>query len=282
MKSLIVNADDFGLHTAINQAILYGHTAGCITSTSLMAMGNAFEEAVGISLRKPSLGVGVHLTLVAERPVLPPDQVPTLVDKQGRFATEHTAFIRQFLQGAISLREVSDEFTAQIERVRNAGVQITHLDSHQHLHVLPRITEICIALAKKYRIKAMRIPAESYFFTGGYPINLKRCVGKIGLTFLSIKARKKITREAIAVPAHFFGMLAGGHLSKFYLQQMIAALPEGTSEIMMHPGNDAAILGALYPWEYQWEEELNAALDPSTLALLRHEDVALRSFRELS
>lgn len=281
MKKLIVNADDFGLHTMINQAILKGHVAGCITSTSLMAMGNGFDEAVHMALKTPSLDVGVHLTLVAERPVLPPDKVKTLVDKNGVFATDYMQFILRYFQGKIDLDEVYNEFSAQIERIINSGISISHLDSHQHLHVLPKITDICITLAKKYKIKTMRIPAEPYLFMGGYDADVKRIIGKCGLTFLANRARKKVIGHSIHVPNHFFGMLAGGHLNEHYLKNIITSLPEETSEIMIHPGHDTKVLQSVFPWAYQWENELNAVISPSVMKLIREEDVKLSSFGEL-
>lgn len=281
MKRLVINADDFGLHPCINEAILRGHLVGCITSASLMATGAAFEDAVHIARETPSLGVGVHLTLVAEKPLLGAGQVKSLVDREGRFPQDHIAFIRAYLTGRIEMDEIRRELTAQIERVLSAGVSVTHLDSHQHLHILPKIMDLCVALADEYKIRAIRIPAEPYGFTGGYKADLKRIVGKCGLTYLAERAREKAMRHGLASPGHFFGMLAGGHLAKRFLAAIILSLPEGSSEIMVHPGTKSEILQETFGWAYAWEEEFAAVTDWHTLQLIRDCRVKLSSFGEL-
>lgn len=281
MKKLIINADDFGLHSEINEAILTGHTLGCITSTSLMSMGAAFTEAVQLSLAAPSLDVGVHLTLVAEKPVLSADKVKSLVDENGAFLQDYTKFIGRYWRNEIDLNEIHAEFSAQIKRVADTGIAITHLDSHQHLHVLPKITDICLDLAKQFNISAMRIPAEPYLFTGGYPASIARIIGKCGLTFLAEMARSKAKKQFIHVPEHFFGMLAGGHMQEVYLRNIIAALPDQTSEVMIHPGRNTQVLASVFPWKYQWNNELDAVISPSIMDLIREKSIKLSSFGEL-
>jgi Uncharacterized protein conserved in bacteria len=197
VKKLIVNADDFGLHADVNQAIIQGHKLGCITSTSLMPTGTAAEAAAALAKETPTLGVGVHLTLVAERPVLPPEKVPSLVDADGRFFPDHMVFIKKYLMGKIAMAELRAECAAQIERIEDWGLKPTHLDSHQHLHVLPGLFDICLELAEKHRIKKMRLPAEAYTFSGGYPADKGRMIAKCGLTFLvaacPLQSQKKRT-----------------------------------------------------------------------------------------
>ena len=112
MRNLIINADDFGLHTDINQAIIQAHQEGCLTSTSLMPTGNAFSEAVDLSFKNPTLGIGVHLTLVAEKPMLDPAKVKSLVDQDGFFFKDYTVFIKKYVMGTIDFNEVAAEFTA--------------------------------------------------------------------------------------------------------------------------------------------------------------------------
>lgn len=281
MKKLIINADDFGLHPLINQAIMQGHRQGCITSTSLMPTGAAFEDAVALSFQTPTLGVGVHLTLVAEKPLLDLSKVKTLVAQNGQFPQEHTAFIRKLMLGQINLNEVYLELSAQIERVVHTGLMITHLDSHQHLHVLPGIIDVVLHLAEKFKIEALRIPAEPYFFTGGYKADLKRTFGKWGLTFFARNARKKAKKKRLTVPDYFFGMLAGGHLSRPYLANIIHCLPEGSSEIMIHPGLHSEILEEAFRWNYNWEKELAAVLDKDILNTLQEKNINLTSFGAL-
>jgi len=281
VKNLIINADDFGLAEDVNQAIIQGHQSGCITSTSLMPTGAAVEGAVQLAKDVPTLGVGVHLTLVAEKPVLSPDKVPSLVDENGYFFADHMVFIKKYLCGNIDMAELRLECEAQIERVESFGIVPTHLDSHQHLHVLPKIMSLCLDLAKRHHIEKMRIPAEGYTFSGGYPATKGRMLAKCGLTFLAERARLKAKQAKIAVPDHFFGMVAGGHMQECYLQNILAALPTGTSEIMMHPGLHSELLAKQYTWQYHWTDEYNAVTSANVLQYIKENHVNLISFKEL-
>lgn len=281
MKNLIVNADDFGLHKAVNEAVADGHKRGCITSTSLMASGKAAEDAVTLAEKLPKLGVGVHLTLVAEKPVLDPAKIPTLVDKNGSFFADHMVFIKKYLAGQISLRDIRAECEAQILRVRALGIAPSHMDSHQHLHVLPRVIDLCLSLAKEYQISRLRIPAEPYFFSGGYPAGNGRMLAKCGLTFLAERARSKARQQRFLAPDHFFGMVAGGHMAERYFLPVLQQLPEGCSEIMVHPGLFPEILAEEYDWQYQWLEEFQALTSPAMMQWLKDNHVNLISFKEL-
>ena len=282
MKRLIVNADDFGLHTKVNHGIIEGYQNGCIRSTSFIAAGEAAEEAASLARENPGLGVGAHLTLVAERPVLPPDQVRSLVDADGRLFADHGVFIKHFISGQIRLDELYAECDAQITKAESMGVQLSHIDSHQHLHVLPKVIDICIALAKKHGIYKMRLPAEDCMFTGGYPAPIARHIAKCGLTTCARMAKSKLLQAHIAVPHAFFGMLAGGHMYEKYFLPILHALPEGVSEIMVHPGVDNLVLDNIYHWNYHWEEELASVKSTKAMTYIKENHVRLISFKELA
>ncbi len=223
LKRLIVNADDFGLHTLVNEGILEGHNHGCISSTSIMASGLAFDEAVLLAKQTPTLGVGVHLTLVgAEQTVCPPADIPSLVNDTGQLAASYGQFLPRYFSGQIRLAEISRELTAQIEKVLESGLPITHFDSHQHMHVVPGIDDIVIELARRYQVTAVRIPAEPYFFIGGFPWNLPRYIGRGGLTYLANRARRKYRKAGLITTNQFFGMLAGGTMLPQYFSRIIA------------------------------------------------------------
>lgn len=281
MKKLIVNADDFGLHPSVNQAIIKGYTEGIITSTSIMPTGKFFHEAVNLGLNTPNLGIGIHLTLVAEKPCLPIASIKSLVDNEEKFYANYIDFIKKYFMGKIVKDEVYKELEAQIKIVRETGLSITHIDSHQHLHVLPGVIDIVIALAQKYSIGAIRIPAEKYLFCGGYHAGAKRIVGKYGLTYLANCAKTKVKKYGLKTPDYFFGMLAGGNMSKLYLDNMIKALPIGVSEIMIHPGLDSTILQKEFGWNYHWENELQATLHQDTKQLIHECGITLSSFGAL-
>ena len=282
MKQLIVNADDFGLHSAVNQGIIEGYEKGCIRSTSFVAAGSAAEEAAELARVHPGLGVGIHLTLVAERPVLPPSQVPSLIGENGHLLADHTAFIRRYMLGGIRMEELYAECEAQILLARKMGIHLTHIDSHQHLHVLPCVIQVVLSLAKQYGLTKMRLPAEPFLFTGGYPTSVGRYVAKCGLTSCARIAKSAIYRAGISTPDFFFGMLAGGHLYTQHFLTILRALPDGVSEIMAHPGKDNRVLDDMYHWAYHWEEELASVTSAEAMKLIEEQEVRLISYEELT
>ncbi len=279
MKQLIVNADDFGLHTQINKGIIKGFQEGFITSTSLMCSAPAFAEAVELALANPGLGVGIHLTLVGGvAPAAAPDKVRSLLDEQGKFLPDYVAFASRFYRGGIKMSELETELCVQIERGLATGIKITHIDSHQHTHVLPIISDLVVKLCYKYNIRKIRNPHEGYFFDGGFYAGIGRKVGRAGLSFCASMAMRKAKAAGLSFPEHFFGMLAGGNLNTALVGKIIQSLPEGVSEIMTHPGLDSNILGRQFTWHYHWEDELQAFLAEENKYLLEKNDVNLTNF----
>lgn len=281
MRRLIVNADDFGLHAAVNRGILTAHTEGIVSSTSLMAGGAALDDAVRIAKQCPQLGVGVHLTLVGARPVLPVAEVSSLLDESGAFYGSYPLFIKRFLRGKIRLAEVERELAAQIDRVRMAGIQPSHLDSHQHLHVLPGIGGLVLDLARRFSIRAIRIPAEPVAFIGATPATVGRLAGRGGLTMLANLFRQHAAAAGIRTSDHFYGMLAGGQLTEPAILAILRRLPPGDSELMTHPGFADESLADAFRWDYQWDAERQALTAPAVRALLAERQIRLISFREL-
>lgn len=278
---LIINADDFGLHPKVNEGIITGHAGGCVTSATIMPGAAAFEQAVALSQDHPRLGIGVHLTLVADRSVLDPVKIPSLLDSEGKFYSHYPKFMKQYFSGKIQAEDISRELTAQVTKAKEAGLTISHLDSHQHLHILPGVLDIVLDIAKQFDIKAIRIPSEDYLFTGGYPLTIVRWLSRNGLTSLSKFAKWKARRQGIVATDHFFGMLAGGNMREEYLLNILNRLPAGTSEIMIHPGADTPKLRAAYGWGYNWEAELDAVISPRVLQRIQERKIELITFREL-
>ena len=167
MKQLIINADDFGLHPLINKGIIKGHSEGIITSTSLMPSAPYFDEAVQLAKANPSLGVGIHLTLVGGVKPACTSGVNSLLTADGVFAEDYTVFAKKWYTGSIKKNELVKELETQIEKVLIAGIKPTHIDSHQHMHVLPGIAGIVVRLCEKYGIKKIRMPGENIFWSGG-------------------------------------------------------------------------------------------------------------------
>ncbi len=157
MKLLIVNADDFGWTEGVSRGIAEAHRNGIVTSTSLVANGAAFQGAVQLARENPALGVGAHLNLSDGPPILPRWEVASLVDAHGLFwAGTGNLLLRRWM-GKLRLDEVEREWAAQIERVRQVGIEITHLDGHKHVHMLPGLFSIALRLAQRYGIPAVRV-----------------------------------------------------------------------------------------------------------------------------
>jgi predicted glycoside hydrolase/deacetylase ChbG (UPF0249 family) len=226
-KYLIVTADDFGLTESANKAIIDCFKGGIVRSVSLMANGNAFENAVQSLKQNAGISAGVHLTLVFERPVLGPNEIQSLVREDGRLFQTHNQFIKRYLAHKIRLKEVEDELSAQISKIKDRGIDISHINSHQHLHVLPGIIEIVIGLAVKYRIKNIRVPLE-WSYLSMSPNNLF-------LNILSLRAMKKIQKARLNCIDHFRGSSVSGHLTESSLLNFIMNCKEGVTEIMCHP-----------------------------------------------
>lgn len=281
MKQLIINADDFGLHELINEGIIEGHTAGCITSASIMAGGKAFEQAAQMAKQHPGLGVGVHLTLVGgENPVAKGD-VRTLLTPEGLFFQNYGQFTKRYICGKISKTHIEYELRCQLQKVVGKGIRITHVDSHQHLHVLPGMAEVVGKIAKEFKVNKVRIPAEPIGFLGTAPFCMSRFVARAALSGCSWLARRKYKRGSFCVPRHFFGMLAGGAMLQPALQYVIENLPDGVSEIMVHPGKNTEALEQLFPWGYHWQEEMSALKSEEIAELIRRQQIRLIHFGEL-
>ena len=279
MKKLIVNADDFGLHEEINKGIIKGYQEGFITSTSLLCSAPAFEHAVALAKENLGLGIGIHLTLVGSVPsVLPKEKISSLVDDKGLFPENYVAFAKMFYTGQVKMVQLELELRAQIEKALATGLNITHVDSHQHTHVLPGMTGLVVKLCNEYKIKNIRIPQEGYFFSGGFAGGLGRKIGRAGLSFCAFVAAMQAKSAGLAYPENFFGMLAGGNLNETLVGNIITALPEGVSEIMTHPGLNKQELDKHFTWDYHWEDELNAFLSAKNKILLKQHDVALMNF----
>jgi hopanoid biosynthesis associated protein HpnK len=279
MVRLIVHADDFGLSRAVNEGILRAHREGILTSASLTACGADFEQAMALAKSTPSLDAGVHLTLVEEKPVLAPAQIPSLVGSDGRFHQHASVFFRKYLTGRIRLGDVRKELEAQMKRICGRGIQISHLDSHQHLHILPGIIRMTVELAKTFQVPVVRLPRERL------PLRLQARFGSSSrllqmriLNFFSVLGKGLIDRRA----DYFFGFMAGGNLNKQNLRLILEALPaQGICELMCHPGGRDHNTAYAH-WQYHWQEELEALTDSEIADFIREREIRLSTFRELA
>jgi hopanoid biosynthesis associated protein HpnK len=244
MKNLIVNADDLGWSDGVNRGIAEAHRNGIVTSASLLANAAAFAAAVDLARSTPGLGVGVHLNLSDGLPCADPESVQSLVNGSGEFEGSPESLLLRRARGAVELREVEAEWDAQIAKVKSAGIEATHLDGHKHVHMLPGLFEIALRLAKRHGIAAIRISHEESSLRAALAagkeqnagVVLKQGVQARGLKLLARDARDLAERAGIATADYFCGIAQTGELTREGVEQLLRILPEGTTELMCHPG----------------------------------------------
>jgi chitin disaccharide deacetylase len=235
---LIVNADDFGLTSGVNRAIIELHAAGILTSTTLMANAAATKEAAELARSHPMLGVGCHVVLVDGAPTLNRSRTPTLVDERtGRFHPTPGAFLRRLLTMRIRTREVEAEAAAQIARLQSYGVRLTHIDTHKHMHMFPGVLRPVLRAARKAGIFAVRNPFETLWSLNATPDapDLRRAQVVL-LRRLEPAFQRIVEEEGFSTTDGAVGVLATGSLNIASLKTILSAMPEGTFELVSHPG----------------------------------------------
>lgn len=281
MNRVIFNADDFGIHTEVNHAVIEAYEQGVLTSTSLLATGPAYEEAVALAKEHPGLGIGIHLCLVGSLPtILGPAEVPSLVDAQGLVPESYAEFMKRSVLGQINYEQVYRELDAQMEKIMAAGLHITHVDSHQHLHMLPHVWPIVQTLMKKYGIHRLRVPREAYTFKALHA-NPVRVMARNSLTFLGERAMRDVRRLQFTTTDFFWGMVDGGNMNETNLSYILNRLPFGVHEIMMHPGRSTAVLAKTFSWGYHWQDEFAALMSSKIRELMDRRQIQKINFGDL-
>jgi predicted glycoside hydrolase/deacetylase ChbG (UPF0249 family) len=242
VRRLIVNADDFGLTDGINRAVLELHQLGALQSTTLMAAAPRFSDAVEISSQQNSLGVGCHIVLVDGTPVANPAAIPTLLDassKRGdepRFRATLGEFVRDLYLGRIDSAHIELEATAQIQRLQQAGVSVTHVDTHKHTHMFPRVLEGVMRAAHACHIRAIRNPFEPVWSVAATPgAGLIRTLQVRMLSSLRHSFWRSVRQRGWITTDGCVGVAATGTLNEATLRAMLQRLPQGTFELVCHP-----------------------------------------------
>jgi hopanoid biosynthesis associated protein HpnK len=277
LKQLIVNADDFGLTPGVNRGILRAFHDGIVTSASLLVTGSAFEEAVALARQNPELDVGLHLTLVEEQGILGHEALPTLVDEMGRFPRTSGEFFRRALLGRIRWDEVEREVAAQIALFQETGLRLSHVNSHQHLHMFPPVFQIVRRLTHSMENVWIRNPAGPWRKSPNTPLG--RWVQRLGLNLTCLSARGLHARPLPQMPDGMYGFEVSGSLTRSSLEQILRKIPDGLYELICHPGEGDADTQRRYShWDYRWAEELEALTAPETRLVLEEHGIALTSF----
>jgi predicted glycoside hydrolase/deacetylase ChbG (UPF0249 family) len=243
LKNLIVNADDLGWTEGVNRGIAEAHRRGLVTSTSLLANGRAFESALQVSRENRGLGVGVHLNLSDGPPAAKRDSVRSLLNDAGQLEGGPESLLLRIASRKLGAEEVECEWDAQISRIERAGISPTHLDGHKHVHMLPGLFEVALRLAKKHGIAAIRIAHEESTLRTVLAAGserpakvMRQGVQARGLKLLARDAREMAGRANVAAADYFCGIAQTGVMSREGVERMLEALPEGTTEFMVHPG----------------------------------------------
>jgi predicted glycoside hydrolase/deacetylase ChbG (UPF0249 family) len=259
---ILITADDFGWTDGHNQAVEQAVRAGTLNRASLLCNGAALAGAVAVAERNPALGVGVHLTLCEGPPLGPLAPLGELVRPDGQFHDGLGPLVRCYVRGRLPVAAIHDEWRRQIERALAAGLVLSHLDGHKHVHVLPPLLPVAIALAQEYRVPYLRAPAAELSRSV-----LRRLPAWLVIAGLGARARRIIRAAGLTTCDHFFGFAESGDLAPQQLIAAIAAARPGITEIMTHPAvKTAAVqtLGDRFEWarRYQFEGELAALCDP--------------------
>lgn len=248
MRRLIINADDFGLTAGVNHAIVECHRAGGVTSTTLMANSREFAQAVDLAKAYPKLGIGCHVVLVDGEPLAPAANVCSLLAPgTHRFRRSASEFARAAVQKQISADEITAEASTQIRKIRDAGVRLTHVDTHKHTHMFPVALKAILTAAKESGIGAIRNP-----FTPLHAVSKAAIVQQpaLWLRYMQVRMlnryasgfRRAVNEAGLKTTDGAFGVIATGLLDEALFRGILDSIPEGTWELVCHPGyNDAAL-----------------------------------------
>ncbi len=276
-KYLIINADDFGLSEGVNRGIIHAYRKGVLTSTTLLAHMSASEHAIKLARANPSLGVGVHLnsTMGTDAYCQMPFQRPFSLGRNSTFAVPllwiATATNRRVRSTLMDL------FRHQLVWCLERGIEVTHLDTHKHLHIWPWITQVVGDIAREFNIPAVRLPYESPFSPGALELPLRTF---LFLFLLFAKIGKKILRRrGIMTPDHFFGICNTGRWYKERFIDCIEALPTGVSEIMVHPAYLEGLSRRYTRLLDSRKKELEILTDRDVLSYFQESEVIRISYR---
>jgi len=258
LKRLVINGDDFGFTRDVNAGIVHAHREGVLTSTTLMANGDAFEDAVRLAYENPGLDVGCHLVLV---------QGVSLLDGQP-LPESPLPLLRALAAGKIN---VEAELRAQIQKIRDVGITITHLDAHKHTHIVPSIFRTVVALAQEFQIPYVRLPLD----------HTTRLVGGV-CQMAGGYYRRFAKGSSVQMTDHFLGFRLTGSLNEDLFAQALHHVRPGTTEFMCHPGFlNSELRAARTRLKESRVRELEALTSPRTRQIMAEESIHLATFGTL-
>jgi chitin disaccharide deacetylase len=251
-RSLIITADDFGVSESVNEAVQQAHEAGVLQASSLMVGGAAWRDAVQRARRLPRLRVGLHVVLLDGAPVLPPDSVPDLVGRDGRFNDGMFASAVRFMVLPSARAQLAAEIRAQFERFAATGLALDHANAHKHFHLHPLILQMILRIGRDFGLRAVRLPSE--------PLSPGTLLLRPWVSLM----RRYLDEAGVLHNDHVFGITHSGGIDEATLIAILQRLPEGTTEIYLHP---AVSCGEATPAPHaRSADELAALLSPRVRA----------------
>jgi hopanoid biosynthesis associated protein HpnK len=274
LRGLIITADDFGAAVEVNEAVELAHRSGVLTAASLMASGAAAADAIERARRMPGLRVGLHVVLVEGRPVLPVSAVSRLVDHSGRSGTGMTALGALLALSGRARRQAAAEIAAQFAVFLAGGLRLDHCNAHKHFHLHPVIGGLIAEIGSRFGLRSVRVPLESP------PVLRKVERGSPGAdswlpAVFARRLARRLRRDGFLVPDHVFGLRWSGQMTAARLGGLIRHLPDGLSEIYLHPATGS--FGGAAPG-YRYREELDALLSADVAAACRGSSLRLGGF----
>lgn len=274
MRNLIVTADDFGAAVEVNQAVERAHRDGVLTAASLMVSGREAPDAVARARDLPGLRVGLHLVLVDGRPILPARAVPDLVDAHGNFRSDMArAGAAMFFRPKVKA-QIAAEIEAQFEAFAATGLSLDHVNAHKHFHLHPTIAALIAGFAARHGAKGARVPLEPQKILAR--IEPRKASGTVFLTApFARRLRRQFRKAGINAPDQVFGLAWSGAMTAKRLKGLLENLPEGVSEIYLHPA------AGPYPGSapgYAYRQELAALVDPAMSSVIAARNIRLGGF----
>jgi hopanoid biosynthesis associated protein HpnK len=271
VRRLIVNADDFGLSTSVNTAVIRAHRDGILTTASLMVNEPGLDEAVALAKQNPKLGVGLHLSLLCGRAALSPEKIPGLVNPRGEFSENPVATgFRYFFQRGLQ-QQLRAEIHAQFEKFRATGLPLDHVNGHLHLHLHPVIFRILMEDAEKLGIRHLRFTRDC--FARSRRMTHGRWFYRVAHALihdrLSKRAREPLRQRGIKHAQITFGLLQDSHVDEAYVLKLLPELPPGDSELYSHPSLD------------EFKHEFDALVSPRVKELVKKLGIELIRYQDL-
>ncbi len=275
MKRLIVTADDFGAAREVNEAVEAAHCGGVLTAASLMVAAPAAADAVARARRMPALRVGLHVVLVEGRPLLPASCLSHLVDVNGAFRSDMAALGAVIAISREARAQVAAEITAQFEAFRATGLPLDHCNAHKHFHLHPVVGGLIAAIGARFGLRAARVPIERKHVLRNVE-RARRASALLTLPFAHL-LRRRYRAAGLLVPDQVFGLQWSGQMSKQRLSGLIRSLPEGLTEIYLHPAT-GPYSGAAPGYRYR--EEFEALTSAEVVEASRDTSLRLGGFSD--